>query len=75
MPADRYFSTDLFEFLTALCVHDQREWFQKNKERYEALVRDPLLRFIADLSPGLRKINSHGRRRQPNGRLCDENLP
>ena len=59
MPADRYFSTDLFEFLTALCVHNQREWFQKNKERYEALVRDPLLRFIADLSPGLRKINSH----------------
>jgi uncharacterized protein (TIGR02453 family) len=57
--ADGYFSAELFRFLAELRTHNNREWFQKNKERYEAQVRDPLLGFIADLGSGLRKINSH----------------
>jgi len=43
--------------LSELRAHNNREWFPKNKDRYEQHVRDPLLRFIADLAPGLRKIN------------------
>lgn len=57
--ADRYFSPELFKFLTELRMHNNREWFQKNKERYETYVRDAFLRFIADLGPGLRKISPH----------------
>jgi uncharacterized protein (TIGR02453 family) len=56
---DRYFSPELFKFLTELRTHNNREWFLKNKERYETHVRDAFLRFIADLKPGLRKINPH----------------
>jgi len=59
MSADLYFSTDLFKFLSELRAHNNRNWFERNKERYEMRVRDPLLRFIADLGPELRKINPH----------------
>jgi len=55
----RYFSPDLFKFLSQLRTHNERDWFQKNKERYETNVRDPLLQFITDLGPGLHKINPH----------------
>jgi len=54
-----HFSPELFNFLSELSVHNNRDWIQKNKQRYEAQVRDPLLRFIADLGPGLRRINPH----------------
>ena len=59
MPSDHYFTRDLFKFLSELRTHNSRKWFQKNKERYERQVRDPVLRFIADLGPGVRKINRH----------------
>lgn len=54
-----YFKRDLFNFLKELSVHNNRDWFQANKERYEKQVRDPFLRLIADLGPGLKKINPH----------------
>jgi uncharacterized protein (TIGR02453 family) len=59
VPADSYFTRDLLKFLSELRRHNNRDWFQKNKERYEERVRDPALRFIADLAPRLRKINPH----------------
>ncbi len=40
------FSEGLFRFLGDLKRHNDREWFQKNKARYEADARDPMLRFI-----------------------------
>src|SRR5215468_1462069 len=46
-------------FLRELAAHNNREWFQKNKERYERSVRDPFLRFVADLQPRLAKISPH----------------
>jgi len=59
MSADGYFTRDAFKFLGELRAHNQRDWFLKNKARYEQKVRDPFLRFIADLAPGLHKINPH----------------
>ncbi len=52
-----YFGPDLFQFLSDLKEHNDRDWFQANKTRYEEQVRDPFLRLIADLRPGLEKIN------------------
>ncbi len=52
----RYFTPALFEFLGALRLHNDRDWFQRNRERYLRDVRDPMLRFIADLAPTLRRI-------------------
>ncbi len=52
-----YFSPELFQFLVELRYNNRRDWFQANKHRYEALVRQPFLRFIEDFAPRLEKIN------------------
>ncbi len=54
-----YFSPALFTFLRQLAKNNDREWFQANKARYEAEVRDPMLRFIADFAVPLRTISRH----------------
>jgi uncharacterized protein (TIGR02453 family) len=43
----------LFTFLRELAKNNERPWFQANKARYEACVRDPLLAFIAAVEPEL----------------------
>jgi uncharacterized protein (TIGR02453 family) len=57
MAKSAYFGPGLFQFLTDLKKHNDREWFQANKARYEEQVRDPFVRLIADLQPGVEKIN------------------
>ncbi len=52
-----YFTSDLFRFLSELETHNNRDWFQANKERYEKSVRDPFLQFVTDLQPRLKKIS------------------
>ena len=54
-----YFTPDLFRFLSELTLHNNRDWFQENKERYERSVRDPFLRFVAELGPRLKKISPY----------------
>jgi uncharacterized protein (DUF2461 family) len=44
------------EFLTELHAHNNRDWFEANKDQFESQVRDPFLRLIADLAPDLKKI-------------------
>jgi len=58
-PKKSYFSPALFEYLRQLKKNNNRDWFMHNKARYESDVRDPALRFIADIGPGLRKISPH----------------
>ncbi len=52
-------SRELFAFLAELRRHNNREWFNANKDRYLAEVRDPALAFIASLAPGLDRISRH----------------
>lgn len=49
----------LFRFLGELRRHNEREWFNANKERYLAQVRDPLLAFIGAIAPKLSAISPH----------------
>lgn len=56
---ERYFSKELFTFLSELKRNNEREWFNANKERYEDSVREPFLNFIAAAGPRLRKISPH----------------
>lgn len=53
----RHFSPDLFDFLEDLAAHNDRDWFQANKDRYERAVVEPALAFISDFAPGLRAIS------------------
>jgi uncharacterized protein (TIGR02453 family) len=52
-------SRDLFAFLAALRRHNNREWFNANKDRYLAEVRDPMLEFIASIAVPLTRISRH----------------
>ncbi|MGH7740289.1 MAG: DUF2461 domain-containing protein [bacterium] len=54
-----YFTPELFRFLKTLKRNNNRPWFLKNKEKYERLVRNPMLDFIGQLGPSLRKISPH----------------
>lgn len=47
----------VFKFLRQLARNNDRVWFNANKERYVAEVRDPLLAFIAAFAPELAKID------------------
>ena len=51
-----WFTPALFGFLEELRLHNDRDWFERNKDRYVRDVRDPMLRFIADVAPVLRTI-------------------
>ena len=54
---ETYFTPELLRFLKQLKRHNNREWFQANKARYEAAVRDPCVRFIAELAGPLQRIS------------------
>ncbi|MCB9558108.1 MAG: DUF2461 domain-containing protein [Deltaproteobacteria bacterium] len=57
MPA--HFSERTFGFLRQLAVNNDREWFADHKNAYEEAVKGPMLRFIADFAPELRRISAH----------------
>jgi uncharacterized protein (TIGR02453 family) len=42
------FEPELFSFLSELRANNERPWFQANKARYEAAVKEPALAFIED---------------------------
>lgn len=56
-----YITPELFQFLKDLRVHNDRDWFNDNKSRYEQHLKEPLLDFIADFSPMLADISPHFR--------------
>ncbi|HUK65678.1 MAG TPA: DUF2461 domain-containing protein [Anaeromyxobacteraceae bacterium] len=56
MAKKAHFTPALFTFLSELRLHNDRDWFERNRERYLRDVRDPMLRFIADFAPVLRRI-------------------
>ena len=53
-----HFSDDLFEFLIELRLNNNRAWFQENKERYQAVVLEPLVDFVADFGNHLPSIST-----------------
>jgi uncharacterized protein (TIGR02453 family) len=56
-----HFAPELFGFFKQLRRNNNRDWFQANKARYEEVVRDPALAFIADFAPRLKKISTQVR--------------
>src|SRR5215467_920767 len=46
----RGFSPDALSFLRALKRNNRRDWFQPRKEKYEALIKTPMLEFVASLN-------------------------
>lgn len=56
---EAYFNDDTFAFLRDLARNNSRDWFHANKDRYEAHVKRPALRFIVDFAPRLAEISPH----------------
>jgi uncharacterized protein (TIGR02453 family) len=48
------FTKATFKFLNELSANNNRAWFEENKPRYEALVREPALDFIEAMEPALK---------------------
>lgn len=44
-----YFSPDFIKFFKELEKHNNREWFEKNKERYNASVKEPFKSFVEEM--------------------------
>jgi uncharacterized protein (TIGR02453 family) len=53
------FGRELFGFLADLKKHNDRDWFNANKARYEADLLEPALAFIEDFAPYLHQISPH----------------
>ena len=48
-----FFSPEVFVFLRQLKRHNDREWFAKNKARYQTSTVEPALSFISGFAPYL----------------------
>lgn len=59
MPNTTIFQPDLFQFLRQLKRHNDREWFAKNKTRYQQVVVDPAMEFISGFAIRLEKLSPH----------------
>ena len=59
MPETAFFSPELFDFLRQLKRHNNRDWFARNKARYEEAVQDRALMFISSFGPHLHKLCPH----------------
>ena len=53
------FSPQLFAFLRELEQHNEREWFNANKARYEQDVKEPALAFVEDIGYRLPQVAPH----------------
>ncbi len=51
------FPPTLIHFLTQLSKNNNRDWFAKNKSRYETEVLEPALKFVAAFASPLEKIS------------------
>jgi uncharacterized protein (TIGR02453 family) len=53
------FSPQLFAFLRDLKQHNDREWFNANKDRYERELKEPALAFVEDIGYRLPEVAPH----------------
>src|SRR5919108_6356028 len=56
---DREFGPELFSFLRDLKEHNDRDWFNANKDRYENDLLEPALAFIEDFGLRLPAISPY----------------
>jgi uncharacterized protein (TIGR02453 family) len=53
------FPKDFFAFFRELKAHNERAWFEANKQRFRDSVQAPMSGFIAAMAPRLAKISRH----------------
>jgi uncharacterized protein (TIGR02453 family) len=53
------FPKDFFAFFRELKTHNERPWFEANKQRFKDSVQAPMSEFIAAMAPRLRQISKN----------------
>jgi uncharacterized protein (TIGR02453 family) len=53
-----YFTKDYLQFFKELAANNHKKWFDENRKRYEATVREPFKLFIKDVITEVQKIDS-----------------
>lgn len=48
-----YFDQDYLNFFKELAPNNNKDWFDRNRKRYENVVRDPFKKFVTDLIQAL----------------------
>jgi len=51
------FGPGLLKFLRELELHNDRDWFERNKQRYEDEVREPARAFIRAMAPHVERLS------------------
>jgi uncharacterized protein (TIGR02453 family) len=59
MSNNSFFNPDLFVFLRQLKRHNDRDWFAKNKVRYQQVAVEPAMQFISGFAVHLDKLSPH----------------
>src|SRR6185437_12817958 len=59
MPKFEGFPKDFYAFFRELKQHNEREWFEDNKQRFRDHVQMPMSAFIEAMAPELKKISKH----------------
>ena len=52
-----YFTSDYLQFFKDLAPNNNKDWFDKNRKRYEESVREPFKVFISDLIDEISKVD------------------
>lgn len=53
------FPKDFYAFFRELKAHNERAWFEDNKQRFRDSVQAPMSSFIEAMAPELKKISKH----------------
>lgn len=53
------FPKDFFVFFRELKAHNERPWFEANKQRFRESVQAPMSAFIEAMAPGLKKVSKN----------------
>jgi uncharacterized protein (TIGR02453 family) len=59
MSSKAHFSPEVFDFLKQLKRNNKREWFLRNKPRYDSIIKEPCIQFISDLAEPMHQISEH----------------
>jgi len=51
------FTSESFDFLSALALNNDREWFAGHRRQYEQSLLDPIKSFVAEFGPRLAMLN------------------
>lgn len=53
-----WFTSDAIDFLGELALNNNRDWFEKNRKRYEASLKKPMLAFAEEMIERMRAVDS-----------------